>query len=54
MIAKFADIAVRALAAGWCEDGFGRLVCASCQQRLPIWSSAPVVPAHRKMAIPDQ
>ena len=39
-----ADIVARAMAAGWCKDGFGRLVCPSCQQRFPIWSSAPLVP----------
>lgn len=39
-----ADVVARALASGWCKDGFGRLVCPSCQQRFPIWSSAPLVP----------
>lgn len=43
----YADIAARAMAAGWCKDGFGRLICPPCQQRFPIWSSAPPVPrAH--------
>jgi hypothetical protein len=33
-----ADIRTRALAAGWCHDAVGRLVCPSCQQRNPdVW-----------------
>ena len=33
-----ADIRARALAAGWCRDAVGRLVCPSCQQRNPdLW-----------------
>jgi hypothetical protein len=33
-----ADIRARALAAGWCHDAVGRLVCPSCQQRNPdLW-----------------
>ena len=33
-----ADIRARALAAGWCPDAVGRLVCPSCQQRNPdLW-----------------
>jgi hypothetical protein len=28
-----ADNRARALAAGWCVDGFGRLACPACQQR---------------------
>lgn len=47
----YADIVAQALAAGWCKDGFGRLVCPSCQQRFPIWSSAPLVP-HARMPGP--
>jgi hypothetical protein len=39
-----ADIAGRAIAAGWCKDAFGRLICPACQQRIPIWSAAPLVP----------
>lgn len=42
-----ADIVARALAAGWSKDGFGRLICPSCQQRFAIWSSAPLVPRMR-------
>jgi len=33
-----ADVRARALAAGWCHDAVGRLVCPSCQQRNPdLW-----------------
>jgi hypothetical protein len=33
-----ADVRARALAAGWCHDAVGRLVCLSCQQRNPsLW-----------------
>jgi len=33
-----ADIRARALAAGWCHDAVGRLVCPTCQQRNPdLW-----------------
>ena len=33
-----ADLRARALAAGWCHDAVGRLVCPSCQQRNPdLW-----------------
>ena len=38
-----ADVVARAIAVGWCEDMFGRLICPACQQRLPIWSAAPLV-----------
>jgi len=38
-----ADIVARAIASGWCMDAFGRLVCPLCQQRAPLWSSAPPV-----------
>lgn len=46
----FADLVARALAAGWCKDGFGRLICPACQQRFAIWSSAPVLPHARDVA----
>src|SRR5215469_683012 len=39
-----ADVIARAVAAGWCEDVFGRLICPGCQQRAPVWSAAPLVP----------
>ena len=45
-----ADIAACALAAGWCKDAVGRLICPSCQQRFPIWSSAPVAPRTQPAA----
>lgn len=38
-----ADIIDRAIAAGWCKDAFGRLICPACQQCRPIWSAAPLV-----------
>ncbi len=38
-----ADIKNRAVAAGWCVDLFGRMVCPSCQQRYPVWSARPLV-----------
>jgi hypothetical protein len=38
-----ADVVARAIAAGWCKDLFGRLICPACQQRLPVWSAAPLV-----------
>ena len=38
-----ADIRARAVAAGWCVDLFGRLVCPSCQQIHPVWSARPAV-----------
>jgi hypothetical protein len=40
-----ADIRNKAVAAGWCVDLFGRMVCPSCQQRYPVWCARP--PADR-------
>jgi hypothetical protein len=37
------DIRNRAVAAGWCVDLFGRLICPSCQQIIPVWSALPLV-----------
>jgi len=37
-----ADIRDRAVAAGWCLDAVGRLVCPSCQQDYPVWSARPL------------
>lgn len=46
-----ADIRARALAAGWCHDAVGRLVCPSCQQRNPaLWLSRRLVRQHRAPA----
>ncbi len=42
-----ADIRTRAVAAGWCVDLFGRMVCPSCQQRYPVWSVRPPVERGR-------
>jgi len=42
-----ADIRARAIAAGWCLDAFGRLICPACQQRYPVWSARPVVRRDR-------
>ena len=39
------DIRNKAVAAGWCVDLFGRMVCPDCQQRYPVWSARP--PAER-------
>lgn len=41
------DVVARAIAAGWCMDVFGRLICVACQQRFPVWSAAPLVPRVR-------
>ena len=41
------DIRNKAVAAGWCVDLFGRLICPSCQQRYPVWSARPLVGADR-------
>jgi hypothetical protein len=41
------DIRNKAVAAGWCVDLFGRLICPSCQQRDPVWSSRPLVVRDR-------
>jgi hypothetical protein len=43
-----ADIRARALAAGWCHDAVGRLVCPSCQQRNPdLWITHRLARQHR-------
>ena len=43
-----ADIRARALAAGWCHDAVGRLVCPSCQQRNPhLWVAHRLARQHR-------
>ncbi|HEX5190679.1 MAG TPA: hypothetical protein VFW16_14115 [Streptosporangiaceae bacterium] len=45
-----ADIRNRAVAAGWCVDLFGRMVCPECQQRYPVWGTrAPVERSRRLM-----
>jgi len=45
-----ADIRNRAVAAGWCVDLFGRMVCPECQQRYPVWGTrAPVERGRRSM-----
>ena len=41
------DIRNKAVAAGWCVDLFGRLICPSCQQRDPVWSARPLVVRDR-------
>jgi hypothetical protein len=41
------DIRNKAVAAGWCVDLFGRLICPSCQQREPVWSARPLVVRDR-------
>jgi len=46
-----ADIRARALAAGWCHDAVGRLVCPSCQQRHPgLWLAHRLARQHRAPA----
>jgi hypothetical protein len=46
-----ADIRARALAAGWCRDAVGRLVCPSCQQRNPdLWITHRLARQHRAPA----
>ena len=46
-----ADIRARALAAGWCHDAVGRLVCRSCQQRNPdLWITHRLARQHRAPA----
>ena len=46
-----ADIRARALAAGWCHDAVGRLVCPSCQQRNPdLWLTHRLARQHRAPA----
>jgi hypothetical protein len=42
-----ADIRNKAVAAGWCVDLFGRLICPSCQQIYAVWSARPLVRADR-------
>ena len=43
-----ADIRARALAAGWCRDAVGRLVCPTCQQRNPdLWITHRLARQHR-------
>ena len=37
-----ADVRARAVAAGWCVDAFGHLICPDCQQRYPVWSTRPL------------
>jgi hypothetical protein len=41
------DIVIRAVAVGWRKDAVGRLVCPDCQQRLPLWTTAPLEPLAR-------
>lgn len=46
-----ADIRARALAAGWCHDAVGRLVCPSCQQRHPgLWITHRLARQPRALA----
>lgn len=46
-----ADIRARALAAGWCHDAVGRLVCPCCQQRNPdLWITHRLARQHRAPA----
>ncbi|HYK30048.1 MAG TPA: hypothetical protein VEV61_18965 [Streptosporangiaceae bacterium] len=37
------DVRIRALAAGWRHDVFGRLICPKCLQRQAFWNARPVV-----------
>jgi hypothetical protein len=46
------DVRNRAVAAGWCVDLFGRLICPSCQQIIPVWSALPPVGRDRAAAQP--
>lgn len=46
-----ADARVRAVGAGWREDGFGRLVCPACQQAGLFWSTQPVIRWDRSVAV---
>lgn len=41
------DIINRAVAAGWCVDLFGRVICPSCQQIFPVWCALPLVSRDR-------
>ncbi len=46
-----ADARVRAIAAGWCADAFGRLICPACQRSAEyFWISQPVVRWDRGVA----
>ena len=46
-----ADVRARALAAGWCHDAVGRLVCPSCQQRNPdLWIAHRLARQYRAPA----
>ena len=46
-----ADARARAIRAGWCIDGLGRLACPRCQQTGSFWASRPVVPWDRDTAL---
>jgi hypothetical protein len=46
------DIRRRAVSAGWCVDLFGRLICPSCQQTIPVWSALPLVGRDRAAGQP--
>jgi hypothetical protein len=41
------DLRARALAAGWCHDAVGRLVCPSCVQRDPAFLVRPPASADQ-------
>ncbi len=47
-----ADARARAVAAGWCEDAFGRLICPDCQQRYHVWSARPLAPRTSRPVAP--
>ncbi len=47
-----ADIRNKAVAAGWCVDLLGRMVCPSCQQRYPVWCARPPVDRERHVGMP--
>jgi hypothetical protein len=49
-----ADVRARAIAAGWCTDAIGRLICPDCQQRFHVWSARPVVPMAGRQAGRDR
>lgn len=46
------DVRARAVAAGWCVDAFGHLVCPPCQQRYHVWSARPLVPRTGRRPVP--
>lgn len=48
-----ADIRNRAVAAGWCVDLFDRMICPSCNQRDPVWSSRPPLGLDRIDGLPQ-